>query len=89
MKMVILGAGALGSIIGGHLALGGAEVLVIARGQRAAFLQQHGIQVTGLAHFRVPVQVITHPQEVRAADVLIVAVKTADTEAALASVSHM
>jgi ketopantoate reductase len=39
MKMVILGAGALGSMIGGHLALAGAEVRVIARGQRAAFIR--------------------------------------------------
>ena len=89
MKIVILGAGALGSIIGGHLARAGEEVMVIARGPRAAFVQQHGISLTGLANFTVPVQVTTNPQEVRAADVLIVAVKTADTEAALASVRHV
>jgi 2-dehydropantoate 2-reductase len=89
MKIVILGAGALGSIIGGHLARAGEEVMVIARGQRAAFVQQHGISLTGLANFTVPVQVTTNPQEVRAAAVLIVAVKTADTEAALASVRHV
>jgi 2-dehydropantoate 2-reductase len=89
MNIVILGAGALGSIIGGHLARAGAQVTVIARGQRAAFLQQHGISLTGLANFTVPVQVITNPREVHAADVLIVAVKTADTEAALASVRHV
>ena len=35
MKIVILGAGALGSIIGGHLAQAGEEVTIIARGQRA------------------------------------------------------
>jgi 2-dehydropantoate 2-reductase len=35
------------------------------------------------------VQVITNPQEIHTADVLIVAVKTADTEAALASVRHI
>ena len=89
MKIVILGAGALGSIIGGHLAQAGEEVMVIARGPRAAFVQQHGISLTGLANFTVPVQVSTNPQEVHAADVLVVAVKTADTEAALASVRHV
>jgi 2-dehydropantoate 2-reductase len=52
-------------------------------------VQQHGITLTGLANFTVPVRVITDPQEVHAADVLIVAVKTADTETALASVRHM
>ena len=89
MHVVILGAGALGSIIGGHLARAGEEVTVIARGQRAADVQQHGITLTGLVDFTVPVTVTTQPYEVRAADVLVVTVKTYDTEPALASVSHL
>jgi len=89
MKIVILGAGALGSIIGGHLARAGEDVTVIARGQRAAYVQQHGITLTGLADFTVPVAVTTQPQAVHAADVLVVAVKTYDTEPALESVSHL
>lgn len=35
MKVVILGAGALGSVIGAHLARAGEEVSFIARGERA------------------------------------------------------
>jgi len=89
MNIVILGAGALGSIIGGHLARAGEEVTLIARGQRAAYVQQHGITLTGLADFTMPVAVTTQPRAVREADVLVVAVKTYDTEAALASVSHL
>jgi 2-dehydropantoate 2-reductase len=89
MKIVILGAGALGSILGGHLARAGEEVTIIARGQRAAYVQQHGITLTGLADFTVPVAVTTQPQAVREADVLVVAVKTYDTEPALASVNHL
>ena len=89
MSIVILGAGALGSIIGGHLARAGEEVTIIARGQRAAHIQQHGISLTGLADFTVPVAVTTQPQAAREADVLVVAVKTYDTESALASVSHL
>jgi len=89
MKVLILGAGSLGSIIGGHLAQAGEEVIIIARGQRAAYLEQHGVTVTGLANFTVPVAVTTTPQTVREADVLVVAVKTYDTERALESVSHV
>lgn len=89
MHIVVLGAGALGSIIGGHLARAGEGVTVIARGQRAAYVQQHGITLTGLADFTVPVAVTTQPQTVRAADVLVVAVKTYDTEPALESLSHL
>jgi 2-dehydropantoate 2-reductase len=52
-------------------------------------VQHHGITLTGLADFTVPVAVTTQPQAVREADVLIVTVKTYDTETALASVSHL
>ena len=89
MKFVILGAGALGSIIGGHLARAGQDVTIIARGQRAASLERHGIVLTGLADFTAPVAVATDPRTVSEADVLVVAVKTYDTEPALASIRHL
>jgi 2-dehydropantoate 2-reductase len=89
MKVVVLGPGALGSIIGGLLARAGEDVIVIARGARAAYLQQHGITLTGLADFTVRVGVAADPQAVHEADVLVVAVKTYDTDEALKSVRHM
>ncbi len=89
MKIVVLGAGALGSIIGAHLVRAGEDVIFIARGQRAALLQQQGIVVRGLVDFTVPVTVTTHPQDVQEADVLLVTVKTFDTERALASLRHL
>jgi 2-dehydropantoate 2-reductase len=67
----------------------GEEFTLIARGNRAAYLQEHGATITGLADFTVPVRVITDPQQVQEADVLIVTVKTYDMETALASVKHM
>jgi 2-dehydropantoate 2-reductase len=36
MKIAILGAGALGTVLGAHLARAGEDVTLIARGQRAA-----------------------------------------------------
>jgi 2-dehydropantoate 2-reductase len=89
MKIVILGAGALGTVLGAHLARAGEDVTLIARGQRAAYLQEHGATITGLVDFTVPVHVITDPQQVQNADVLMVTVKTYDMEAALASVKHL
>jgi len=89
MKIAILGAGALGSVIGAHLVRAGEEVTFIARGERAAYLQKNGIRVTGLADFTVPVTLTTEPREVKEADVLLVTVKTYDTEPALQSVRHL
>src|SRR5262245_36157369 len=89
MKIVILGAGALGTVLGAHLARAGEDVALIARGQRAAYLQEHGATITGLVDFTVPITVVTDPQQVHEADVLMVTVKTYDMDAALASVKHL
>jgi 2-dehydropantoate 2-reductase len=88
MRFVILGAGALGSILAGHLARAGEDV-VVARGYRADYMRQHGITLTGLADFTIACPVITDPLALREADVLIVAVKTYDMAAALASLCHL
>jgi len=89
MKVVVVGAGALGSIVGAHLARAGEDVVFVARGERAATLRQRGIVLHGLADFTVPVAVATDPREVQTADVLLVTVKTYDTEPALASLRHL
>jgi len=89
MHIVILGAGALGTVLGAHLARAGEEVTLIARGIRAAYLQEQGATLTGLVDFTVPVHVVTDPSQVHDADVLIVTVKTYDMEAALQSIKHL
>jgi 2-dehydropantoate 2-reductase len=89
MKIIVLGTGALGSVIGAHLVRAGEEVIFIARGPRAAFLQQHGLRLTGLADFTAPITVTTRPQEVQEADFLMVTVKTYDMEPVLASVQPL
>src|SRR5215468_7486912 len=89
MKIVILGAGALGTVLGAHLARAGEDVTRLARGQRAAYLQAHGATLTGLADFTVPITVVTDPQQRHEADVLIVTVKTYDMASALQSIKHL
>jgi 2-dehydropantoate 2-reductase len=81
----ILGAGALGSIIGAHLARSGRSVLMLARARRAQQVAQHGIAIKGLIEFSQPVQVLNEPSQLTAAGVLIVAMKTQGTAAALAA----
>ena len=89
MHTVILGAGALGTILGAHLARAGEEVTLIARGNRAAYLQEHGATITGLVDFTVPVRVVTDPSQLHEAEVLLVTVKTYDMASALHSVKHL
>jgi 2-dehydropantoate 2-reductase len=71
------------------LARAGEDVTLIARGQRAAYLQAHGATLTGLVDCTVPITVVTNPQQIHEADVLIVTVKTYDMEPALKSIQHL
>ena len=89
MRIVVVGAGALGSIVGAGLRRAGEDVVFVARGRRADVLRQHGIAITGLADFTVPVTVTTNPREIQAADLLLLTVKTYDTEPALDGLRHL
>jgi len=89
MTIVILGAGALGSLFGAHLAQAGERVTLIAREARARVIQQQGVTVAGLANFTVPVPATAQPREVSHADALLVTVKTYDMDSALDSVAHL
>ena len=89
MKFVIIGAGALGTILAGHLARAGQDVTLVARGKRAAFLKENNLTLTGLADFNIPCKIVEHIGKVKTADVLIVAVKTYDMEGVLADVGHL
>lgn len=66
MTIVILGAGALGTVLGAHLAQAGEDVTMIARGNRSAYLQTCGATMTGLVDLTVPMSVVTDPQQVQA-----------------------
>ena len=80
----ILGAGAIGSILGAHLARSGHSVTMLARGQRAEQVAREGLRIRGLVDIDVPVNVVTDPRALGGAAVFIVAMKTSGTAAALA-----
>jgi 2-dehydropantoate 2-reductase len=84
----ILGAGAMGSIVGAHLARAGHAVAMLARGQRAAYLEGHGLTIKGLSRFTTPVHTLRDPGALKSAGALIVATKTPGTAAALATLRH-
>ena len=85
MKIVIVGAGALGSLYAAYLARDGHDVSLIARGERAQALARHGVSVTGAEAFGARCDIVTEPERLRSADLLIFATKTYDTSGALQS----
>ena len=85
MQWLIVGAGALGSILGAHLSQAGEDVTLLARGARAELLRNAGIRLTGLQDFTASVRIAEDPRELATADVLVLTVKTYDTLSALVS----
>jgi 2-dehydropantoate 2-reductase len=85
VEFAILGAGALGSIIGAHLARSGQSVVMLVRARRAQQIASDGLRIKGLVEFSQPVPTISDPSQLTGAGVLIVATKTYDTEAAIAT----
>lgn len=88
MQFTIVGAGALGTILGAHLVQAGHDVTVLARGARAADVAARGLRVTGLATFAPRCRVLTDPADVGSAGVLVYAVKTYHMEDALAGLAN-
>src|SRR6202163_3916327 len=84
VDFTMLVSGAIGSIIGAHLARVGCNVVMLARGSRAQQINQDGLRITGLAEFSQAVSVVTEPTSLQGAEVLIMATKTQDSELALA-----
>lgn len=89
MRVVIVGAGAVGSILAAHLVRGGLDVTLVARGKRAAQLRGQGLRIQGLDVLSVPVHVVDDPAQIRDAEVLAIATKSYDTATALESVRHL
>src|SRR5688572_19655298 len=89
MKFAILGAGALGSILGAHLSRAGHEVAMIVRNERARTLQRLGLVLNGLSDIKARPTVIDDPQKLRETGTLIIATKAIDTPAALETLRHV
>lgn len=83
MKIAVMGAGAVGSYIGAMLARAGHDVTLIARPQHVEAIKKHGLLFNGLNfHGSIPVQATTEASGVEGADVVLLCVKSGDTEAA-------
>src|SRR5689334_22764924 len=86
MRIIIYGAGAVGGVIGGRLAEHGHDVVLIARGDHLRAMQEKGLEIDSPAGaVTVPVAAVGRPSEIdfKTGDVVILTMKTQDTEAAL------
>ena len=76
MRMLVLGAGAVGGYFGGRLAEAGGDVTFLVRPGRAALLSESGLAVASpLGDFRIPVQTTTVDQLSGTYDVVLLTAK--------------
>jgi 2-dehydropantoate 2-reductase len=87
MRFVIYGAGAIGGVIGARLHQHGGEAVLIARGEHLAAIRSSGLRLEtpdGDATLAIPA--VEHPSEIEfdpQRDVVVLAMKSQDTAAAL------
>ena len=89
MRFTIVGAGALGTILATHLARANHEVACVVRNRRAQQLLNEGLRLVGLKEMDARCQIITNPADVSRTDVLVIATKTYQTQAAIETLRHV
>jgi 2-dehydropantoate 2-reductase len=85
-RYVIVGAGGVGSLLGGRLALAGQRVVLVGRPAHVEAIRAHGLRIVevggGITAVHLPAG--TSPPPPEAGDILILTVKSYDTRQALA-----
>lgn len=86
MRYIIIGTGAVGGVIGGLLAAAGRDVVLVARNRQLEALSADGLEVAttdGIHHVHPATAAGPDAVDLRPDDVLVLAVKSQDSAAAL------
>jgi 2-dehydropantoate 2-reductase len=83
MRIMVMGAGAVGGYFGARLVLAGKDVVFVARGAMLEALRNHGVRIQGISSFSLPsVQAFGSAREAGVCDLILVSVKCWDTRQA-------
>lgn len=91
MRYVVIGAGAIGGVVGGRLAQAGLDVTLVARGSHLELLRRDGLRLespTGTDVLRVPTAAAPAEIDWSAEHVALLAVKSQQTVGALGSLAE-
>ena len=87
MRVLVLGAGAVGGYFGGRLTEAGRDVTFLVRGARANVLCERGLAVESpLGDFRVPVKITTADAIAGPCDLVLLTAKHYDLDAAIEAI---
>ncbi len=88
MKILVLGAGAIGGYFGGRLVQAGADLTFLVRARRQAQLRERGLVVRSPhGDFTVPVRALLRQDIAAPADLLLLACKAYDLDAAIETIA--
>jgi 2-dehydropantoate 2-reductase len=88
MKVLVVGAGAIGGYVGAALARDGHAVTMLARGEHAAALRRRGMEIVdGPDQGVAAVEVVERLDQAPLADLVLFAVKSYDTDALAAALA--
>ncbi|MGH7933586.1 MAG: ketopantoate reductase family protein, partial [Candidatus Binataceae bacterium] len=83
MKILVMGAGAVGAYYGARLLQAGEDVVFCARGENLRALREHGLEVKSYkGDFSLKIKVTDRPPEFAPYELILFAVKSYDNEAA-------
>ena len=88
MEIIVLGAGAIGSLYGAKLA-GANNVTLVARARHADAINASGLRVEGLESHVVRIRAVTAMEKIGPDALVLVTTKVADTGAALAPIAPL
>jgi 2-dehydropantoate 2-reductase len=88
MEIIVLGAGAIGSLYGAKLAAGN-DVTLIGRAEHVAAIKSHGLRVEGIESQIVRVRAALAVDHIGAEALIILTTKVPDSAAALGSIASL
>jgi 2-dehydropantoate 2-reductase len=88
MEIIVLGAGAIGSLYGAKLAAGN-EVTLVGRAAHVAAINAHGLRIEGIESQVVPVRAVTKLDRIGREAIVLVTTKVADTAALLTPIAPL
>ena len=90
-RVVVIGAGSLGTVYGAALARAGLDVQLLAREEHARAIQELGaVTIDSFGErWQVPLRADWRPERIEPAEIVVLLTKTPDTPAALGSLAHI
>ncbi|HWN58543.1 MAG TPA: 2-dehydropantoate 2-reductase, partial [Methylomirabilota bacterium] len=83
MKILVMGAGAVGAYFGARLRAAGEDVVLCARGEHLRAIREHGLDITSIrGDLKVEITATDTPRDFAPYDLILFCVKAYDTEAA-------